>query len=57
MTRKFDGIKVNLDHGKIKCIYAGGLNAHHKMTGNPLQNQKLKESKGDDDSVQSSIGN
>ena len=57
VTRKFDGIKVNLDHGKIKCIYAGGLNAHHKMTGNPLQNQKLKESKGDDDSVQSSIGN
>ncbi len=56
VTRKFDGIKVNLDHGKIKCIYAGGLNAHHKLTGNPLQNQRLKESKGDDDSVQSSLG-
>ena len=56
VTRKFDGIKVNLDHGKIKCIYAGGLNAHHKLTGNPLQNQRLKESKGDDDSIQSSLG-
>ena len=55
VTRRFDGIKVNVEHGKIKCIYAGGLNAQHKMTGNPLQNQRLKESKGDDDSVKSSL--
>jgi len=51
VTRKFDGINVNFTNGKLKCEYAGGLNATHKITINPLSNQRLKASQGDDDSV------
>ena len=54
MTRKFDGIKVNIINGKVNCEYEVGLNASNKMTGNPLFNQRLKASKGDDDSVNES---
>ena len=52
MTRRFDGIKVNYDKGKIKLEYEVGLGANHQITGSPLLNQRLTESKGDDDSVQ-----
>ncbi len=51
VTRKFDGINVNFKNGKLNCEYAGGLNATHKITINPLSNQRLKASEGDDDSV------
>ena len=51
VTRKFDGINVNFKNGKLNCEYAGGLNATHKITINPLSNQRLIASKGDDDSV------
>ena len=54
VTRKFDGIKVNIINGKVNCEYEVGLNASNKMTGNPLFNQRLKASKGDDDSVNES---
>ena len=54
VTRKFDGIKVNVKNGKLNCEYEGGLNGFQTITGNPFSNQKLKESKGDDDTVNES---
>ena len=35
--------------------FEGGLNGMRQTTGNPLINQRLKMSKGDDDSVNESI--
>ena len=55
VTRRFDGIKVNYEKGKVKLEYEVGLSANHQVTGSPLLNQRLTESKGDDDSVQSNL--
>ena len=54
VTRKFDGIKVDIKDGKLMYEYEGGLNGIRQTTGNPLINQRLKMSKGDDDSVNES---
>jgi hypothetical protein len=55
VTRRFDGIKVNYEKGKVKLEYEVGLSANHQITGSPLLNQRLTESKGDEDSVQSNL--
>ena len=54
VTRKFDGIKIDIKDGKLMYEYEGGLNGIRQTTGNPLINQRLKMSKGDDDSVNES---
>ena len=48
-SRRFDGIKVNFNNGIINYEYASGLSAKQKLENNPLQNQKIKELNGDDD--------
>ena len=55
VTRKFDGIKIDIKDGKLMYEFEGGLNGMRQTTGNPLINQRLKMSKGDDDSVNESI--
>ena len=48
-SRRFDGIKVNFNNGIINYEYASGLSAKQKLVNTPLQNQKIKELNGDDD--------
>ena len=50
-SRRFDGIKVNVNNGIINYEYASGLSANQKIINTPLQNQKIKELLGDDDEV------
>ena len=54
VTRKFDGIKVDIKDGKLMYEFEGGLNGIRQTTGNPLINQRLQMSKGDDDSINES---
>ena len=49
---KFDGIKIDIKDGKLVYEFEGGLNGMRQTTGNHLINQRLKMSKGDDDSAQ-----
>ena len=50
-TRRFDGIKVQFDKNKVKCLYASGLNAENKFELIPLQNKHINQIKGDNDSM------
>ena len=50
-SRRFDGIKVNVNNGIVNYEYASGLSANQKIINTPLQNQKIKELLGDDDEV------
>ncbi len=52
VTRKFDGIKIDIKDGELMYKFEVGLNSMRQTTGNPLINQRLKMSKGDDDYVQ-----
>ena len=55
VTRRFNGIKINYNHGKVVCEYDSGLNSNDFINVKKLQNLRLMESKGDDDSVKSSL--
>lgn len=50
-TRRFDGIKVQFDKNKVKCLYASGLNAENKFELIPLQDKHINQIKGDNDSM------
>ena len=48
-SRRFDGIKVDMENGKVKCDFDSGLSANKVQEINPLYNAKLNPVNGDDD--------